>query len=177
MSANDNERVKVFLNLYSTYQHRIYGFIMSIIGNWDQADDILQETMSVLWNKFKQYEPGTDFLSWAMKVAHFQVLSHIKKQKIQNKYFSRKTIENISEIAASSSGDKDESLKALRQCMKKMSQRSRQLLALRYEDGATIQKIAQRIQESVNSLYKEYQRIHHQLFQCIRRQMGWDAER
>ena len=147
---------------------------MSIIGDWNQADDILQETMSVLWNKFDQFIPGTDFLSWALKVAHFQILSHIKIQKTQHKYFSQETIENISEIAVSSANDSDESLKALRKCMKKLSERSRKLLSLRYEDGATIQKIAQRIQQSVNTLYKEYQKVHYQLFQCIRRQMEWN---
>lgn len=56
---------------------------MSAIGDWNQADDILQETMSVLWNKFDQYVIGTDFLSWALKVAHFQVLCHIKSRKFR----------------------------------------------------------------------------------------------
>jgi len=177
VSGND-DRVGIFLSLYSSYQSRIYGYIMSAIVDWNQADDILQETMSVLWNKFDQYVIGTDFLSWALKVAHFQVLCHIKKQKIQNKYFSRQTIENISEIAVSLSTDTEEPLKALRKCVKKLPERSQHLLALRYEDNTTIQKIARRLQQSVHTLYKEYQKIHYQLFQCIRRQLEWNrAER
>jgi RNA polymerase sigma-70 factor (ECF subfamily) len=174
MVKNKDERIKVFLRLHSIYQHRIYGFIMSAIGDWNQADDIFQETMGVLWNKFDQFVFGTNFLSWALKVTHYQILSHIKKQTTQNKYFCQETIENIREIAVSSAYDSDESLKALRKCVKKLPEKSKKMLSLRYEDGASIQMIAQQIQQSVNTLYKSFQKIHYLLFQCIRKELEWD---
>lgn len=171
--TDNQDRVQSFLVLHSACQHRIYGFIMSLIGDWNQADDIFQETTSTLWQKFDQFVPGTDFLSWALKIAHFQVLSHTKKKNTQQKHFSPQTLENITEIAISSTKDSDISLEALRECMKKLSERSKMLLSLRYEDGATVQKVAQRVQQSVHTLYREYQKIHTQLFQCIRKRMAW----
>jgi RNA polymerase sigma-70 factor (ECF subfamily) len=174
---NENNRIKdgveSFLRLHSLYQHRIYGYIMSLVGDWSQADDIYQETTSVLWTKYSQFVPGTDYLAWALRIAHFQVLSHLKKANLHRKYFSSQTLDKLNEIAVSAGTESQESLDALRHCIKLLPERSKKLLSLRYEDGTTVQKIAQRVRESVHSLYKEYQKIHTQLFQCIRRQLDW----
>ncbi len=171
---NDQDRVQAFLRLYSEYQHRIYGFIMSFVRDWNEADDIYQETTSVLWNKFDEFVPGTDFLSWSLKVAHLQVLSHLRKKKTRRKHFSPATLENLNEVAMAAGEDSEMSIEALRNCVKKLSEQSRQLLTLRYKEGSTVSRIALRFQLSVNTLYKQYQKIHVQLFRCIRRQLGWD---
>ena len=170
----DQDKVQSFLQLHTASQHRIYGFIMSLVSNWADSDDVYQETLSVLWKKFDEFVPGTNFLSWAFKIAHFQVLSYRAKKKIHRKYFSQAVVEKLSEVANSSASDSDLPRQALRKCVKKLPEQEKHLLALRYEDGATIKKIAQRIQRSVNTLYKTYSRIHVQLFNCIRKQLNWD---
>lgn len=169
---HDQDQVQAFLRLYSEYQHRIYGFIMSFVGDWNEADDVYQETVGVLWKKFQDFVPGTDFLSWALKVAHFQVLSHMKKKKMNKRYFSQASIDSLNEVAISSASESDMSIDALRKCVKKLSEESRRLLVLRYQEHATVSKIALRLQISVNTLYKKYQKIHARLFQCVRRQLG-----
>ncbi|HML74129.1 MAG TPA: sigma-70 family RNA polymerase sigma factor [Anaerohalosphaeraceae bacterium] len=173
INVNKNE-VQNFLTLHSKYQHRIYSFIMSFVADWNEADDIYQETLSVLWSKFNSFSPGSDFLSWAFKIAHFQVLSHLKKQKSQKKYFCQDVLDNLKEVAIASAADSDQSLKALRICMKKLTDRNRHLLSMRYEEGATVQSIALRLQQSVNTLYKKYQQIHGQLLLCVLKQMKGD---
>ncbi len=168
------ELIQSFLHLLTPNQHRIYGFIMSYVADWNLADDIFQETTVILWEKFQEYTPGTDFLAWAFKIAHFQVLSHIKKDKTKRKYFTSSTLEKLSDIAEVSAKESQKPLEALRKCIEKLSQRSKNLLALRYEDGQTVQKIARRTEKSVNILYKEYKKIHVALFKCVSRKMEWD---
>jgi RNA polymerase sigma-70 factor (ECF subfamily) len=164
------DSVQTFIRLFNMYHHRIYGYCMSLTGNWANADDIFQETAVVLWEKFEKFEPGTDFLSWALKIAYFQFLSHRKKQAIHSKHFSTSTLENISEITTSSAKD-SVSLESLRKCVEKLPDHSKELLSLRYEDRITIQKISDRVQQSVAVLYKRYQKIHSLLFECVRRQI------
>lgn len=168
------DQMQAFLELYSEYQHRIYGFIMSFVGDWNEADDIYQETQGVLWRKFEHYVPGTDFLSWSFKIAHFQILSYMKKKKTLKKYFCQASLENLGEVAVSSSSESDMSIDALRKCVKKLPEKSRKLLSLRYQERASVSKIALRLQLSANTLYKTYHKIHAQLFQCVRRQLGWE---
>ncbi len=158
-------------------QHRIYGFIMSLVGDWNEADDIYQETTYVLWRKFEEYTLGADFLRWSFKIARFQVMSHLKKKKTQKKYFLPATLENLNEAAMSPAEDSDMTIDALRKCVNELSRRSRDFLKLRYQDDASVPKIATRFQINVNTLYKQYQKIHAQLFRCIRnRQEGIEAK-
>lgn len=161
------EHINAFLKLITLHQPRIYGFIMSLVGNWNDADDIYQETVYVLWSKFEVFTLGTDFLRWALIIARFQILSHIKKKKTQKKYLSQIALENLNETAMSSDKDSGILVDALRKCITNLSQRSRDLLKVRYQDGATLSKIAARFQTNVNTLYKQYQKIHAQLFRCI----------
>jgi RNA polymerase sigma-70 factor (ECF subfamily) len=171
--TESQDSVQDFLLMHASVQHRIYGFIMSFVGNWADTDDIYQETTSVMWKKFEEFTPGTDFLSWSLKIAHFQILSHKKKAIVSKKHFSQTTLENLYEVAISSVNDSGQTIDALRNCMMKLSEQSRNLLSLRYEDGITIPKVAQRIQRSVHTLYKEYRKIHTLLFRCVRKEMGW----
>lgn len=157
-----------FLKLITVHQPRIYGFIMSLVGNWNEADDIYQETSYVLWNKFNEFTPGTDFLRWALKIARFQTLSYIKKHKTQKASFSQSCIENLSDAALDKDEDSHILVDALRECVKKLSERSRQLLRVRYQDGESVSNIALRFNFNVNTLYKQFQKIHAQLFRCIR---------
>jgi hypothetical protein len=36
-----------------------------------EADDIFQETAATIWEKFSEYEQGTDFKNWALTIARF----------------------------------------------------------------------------------------------------------
>lgn len=163
-----NDQLNAFLRLMTVHQPRIYGFIMSLVGDWNAADDIYQETTSVLWSKFNEFTPGTDFVSWSLKIARFQVLSHIKKKKIQRNYFTEATLENLSQAAMQINEDSSNLIDALRACVKKLSQRSRELLRVRYQDEESVSNIATRYHLNINTLYKQYQKIHAQLFRCIR---------
>lgn len=169
----NQDAVQVFLEMLTPIQPRVYGFIMSFVADWNAADDIYQETTALMWKKFKEFTPGTDFLSWSLKIAHFHILSHLKKDKISKKHFSPVTLENLYDIAKSTTKDPNQSLDALRRCVQKLSEQNRKLLSLRYEDGITILKVSQRVQQSVHTLYREYRKIHMQLFRCVHREMGW----
>ena len=50
-----------FLDLLMRNQKRIYNFILLLVPNYSDADDLMQETVSVMWSKFDSYEPGYSF--------------------------------------------------------------------------------------------------------------------
>lgn len=156
-----------FLRLITVYQPRIYGFIMSLVGDWNEADDIYQETTSVLWSKFNTFTPGTDFVRWALKIARFQVMSHIKRKKTHRKHFTQATLDNLSKVAMNSDGNSSNLIDSLRKCVNKLSHRSKELLRVRYQEAESVAIIASRFNLSANALYKQYQKIHAQLFRCI----------
>lgn len=51
-----------FLELISSFQGRLFGFLLSLTGDVDQANEILQETNLVLWKKSDEFQPGSSAL-------------------------------------------------------------------------------------------------------------------
>ncbi len=63
-SSSSLQRGERFMRLLLANQQRIYGLILALVPNWNDADDIMQETSAVMWAKFDDYEAGTDFAAW-----------------------------------------------------------------------------------------------------------------
>lgn len=164
-----DERGERFMKLYTAIQRRLYGYIMSLIPDVTAVDDIIQETVTVMWKEFDQFEPGTDFLAWAFCIARNQLYSYIKLRQTQKKHFSAQTIAAIEEVVEMKHQKADHRFEALRNCLSKLPNKDRELLALRYEVGATLKSVSLRIEQSINTLYNRLYRIRILLLHCIER--------
>jgi len=90
---------KLFMRLFMANQRNIYAFILSLVPNWADADDLMQETATVMWTKFGEFELGTNFLSWGMKVAYFEVLKFRKQRQRNRLQFTNELLETIAQDA------------------------------------------------------------------------------
>ena len=88
-----------FLDHFSKEARRIYGYILTLLPNWADADDVFQDTNRVLWEKFPEFEPGTDFFAWSMRVAQYQVMNYRQKQQRSKLVFSEDFIQTVAEKA------------------------------------------------------------------------------
>ncbi|MBX3412463.1 MAG: sigma-70 family RNA polymerase sigma factor [Pirellulales bacterium] len=163
------ERTEEFVGLFTLNARRIYGFILSLQPNVADADEIFQETSTVLWRKFEQFEPGTDFLAWACQIARYKVMSQRQRVGRERLQFSDEFVENVADeslLAGAALGPRH---LALSQCIEKLHPRDRDLLSRRYQEGATTRSIAAEVGRSVDAIYKALNRIHENLFECIQR--------
>lgn len=95
MSAQPSSDEHDFGRLFVQHQSRIYGFIRSLVVHRADAEDLLQETASVLWRKFDEFRPGSNFLAWALQVARFQVMYFRQRQKRDVLQFSDKFVDAV----------------------------------------------------------------------------------
>ena len=156
-----------FMHLYVVSERRIRAYIYTLVHNWAATDDLLQETAKVMWVKFSEFERGTDFGAWGLKIARYHVLNYIR-QHAQKTIFNTDLIEKISDQAEAYLKD-DRRCDALRQCVAKLDEDDRQLIQLRYEIGATVKDVAERVGRGVKRVYHALNRIHTQLSLCVRR--------
>src|SRR5262245_63568369 len=77
----DLPREERFLRLLLAHQRRIFAYVLALVPHWSDAEDIVQETCAVLWRKFDEFVPGTDFNAWALSIARYQVMNFRKKQR------------------------------------------------------------------------------------------------
>jgi RNA polymerase sigma-70 factor (ECF subfamily) len=62
-----------FLGLYATHAPWLRGYLLCLVPRWADAEEIFQRCTVLLWEKFDQFEPGTDFEAWACNIARAQV--------------------------------------------------------------------------------------------------------
>lgn len=167
--GSDLSRGPVFLRLYQANERRIYGFILTLVPDWAQAEDLMQETTLVLWSKFAEFEPGTDFAAWALCIARYQVMQHRKRRRAQRIQFSDEVLEAIAERVCATTENFDIRRDALRDCLKKLAEKDQELLRLRYGLDGTVKSVAERVGRGIDAVYKALNRIHVQLLHCIRK--------
>jgi len=173
-NASETSRGEVFLRLYQASERRIRGFILALVPDWSQAQDLMQETTMVMWSKFDEFEVGTDFSAWALSVARYQILNYRRKNQNRTVRFDDSLLEAIDEEVSTTVAEMDVRRDALRACLKKLEDQDRQLIQLRYEPGATTRSVAERVGRGVDAVYKALNRIHVQLLFCIRRTLSME---
>ena len=160
-----------FLSLVMAHQRRIHAFILSLVPNTHDADDLLQETTLTMWRKYDSYEPGTDFLAWAFAVARFEVLSHRQKYARAKTLFNDDLLEELVQDTATRTSEFDAWEDALSTCLAKLKPEDQQLIKMRYQGGMTIKAVAQKIGRPVQGMYKVMARIHGALSDCAKQQL------
>ncbi|MBI1370373.1 MAG: sigma-70 family RNA polymerase sigma factor [Planctomycetes bacterium] len=157
-----------FVPLLLAHQQRIYGLILSLVPDWNDADDLMQQATTVMWRKFDAFEPGTDFAAWAMAIARFEVMDFRKRKAISKLKFNNEAVAQIADRMSHVDPSADDRKAALRSCLAKLPPRDQQLVRLRYEAGATTQSVAEAVHRSTDAVYKALNRIRGQLLLCIR---------
>ena len=165
-------KVERFAGLLATCQRRVFLYAMSLLHNPADAEEVLQEANLVLWRKFDQYQPGTDFGQWACRVAYYEVLKVREKKARQERLFSGEFIEVLAAESASSMDRTDARREALAACLKKLREKDRQLLMRRYQPSATTRSVAGALGRSVQGTRKSLHRIRMALLACIQRTLA-----
>src|SRR5918996_655950 len=105
-----------FARLFSRNARRIYGFIMTLVFSHHDAEEVFQNTSVVLWNKFGEFQPGTNFFAWASRIAYFEVLSLMKQQR-RSRTISDEALELLANEAAALADESSSRHEALEECL------------------------------------------------------------
>jgi RNA polymerase sigma-70 factor, ECF subfamily len=164
-------RSEEFLACYSGCEGWLFAYLMTLLGNREDAEEVFQETTLALWRSFDDFTPGTDFSRWAKKIAFYRVLTYRKQKK-------RLGIPQSEEfLAAIHSADErqidgPERLRALNSCVEKLSQSDRQIVSLRYTAKKTVPQLAAHVGRPANTVSKALIRIRRALLVCIERTLA-----
>ncbi len=166
----DSERHKLFLKLLMEHQAKIYSYILSLVSNYTDADDILQNTSEILWRRFDQFQPGTNFLSWSLKCAYLETLNFRKKQaRARHLIFDNETLEQMVPVLNDGFKTIDHRHEILERCLGKVGESGQKIIKMRYNMDLRPKEIAKRLGYPVPRLYKVISKLHSTLLSCIER--------
>jgi RNA polymerase sigma-70 factor, ECF subfamily len=160
--------------LLMEYRARIYGYIRSLVVHRADAEDLLQETASVLWRKFDEFQPGSNFLAWALQVARYEVLKFRQRQKRDVLRFSEEFLEAVAVETVKESSWLADQQELLDQCLDKLPPADRHLIELRYHSDVPVKNLAAQLGRPSSTIYDALQRIRRTLVQCAERASNRD---
>lgn len=165
-----DQQVQEFIQLLVAGQSRIYAYIMAMVANRNDADDIMQETTSMMWQRFGTFETGTDIVTWGIAIARYRILEFRRKKKKDSKIqFSDRTFAELEKESQTRIRDIDHYISALRNCVQKLPSRDKILVNLKYEQSLAVKDISMRIGKTVQNVYYHLSRIHTLLLSCVQK--------
>ncbi len=166
-TADNSKRIELFVKLLGAHQQQVHRYVLCLVPNAHDADDILQETNLFLWREFHQFEEGTNFVAWACAVAFHKVIAWRKQKSRDRLVYSDAFLMAVSSELIANAERQEERAMALNKCIERLPQRHRDLLQLRYGAGQNIDDIAHMQGRSADAVYRMLSRVRHALFECI----------
>ena len=156
-----------FVQAFARHEPGLRAFVRSLLPDIDHTDEVMQETSLVLWRKYAEFDPTTNFLNWACTVARFEVLKFRRRLVRDRHVFQIELLTQLAEDSLAEAEQLESQRRALHQCIEKLPTRQRTLVRAAYAHGTTIKDVASQMGQSATSLYKALNRIRRQLLQCI----------
>jgi RNA polymerase sigma-70 factor, ECF subfamily len=164
---NFPDRTSEFVALFAAHDRGIYKYVLTLLADPSDTQEVFQETSVTLWQRFDNYEPGSNFFAWACRVAYFEVLKFRQTHRRDRLRFGDDLLDTLAEERSAGEGVLRTRQAALPDCMKKLPPADRELIEVRYAGEETVQQIAQRTGRQPNTLYKALERIRRTLMKCI----------
>ena len=166
-TVSPEDRSSLFVPLFTASERRLRAFIFGMVPSQQDVDEIMQEVSIVLWKKFDQYEPGTEFIRWAYVVARYEVLMYRRKKARDRLSFSEKLLEILANEYEEERDVLEDERLALDHCLRKLPDAEREFILTVYAKDMRINQIAESTGRTATSLYKRLNRMRKRLFDCV----------
>jgi RNA polymerase sigma-70 factor (ECF subfamily) len=164
-----------FTRLFVAAQPSLYGYLMSLVHDRQATDELIQELAERLWHKFPEYEEGRPFVAWGIGFARYLAMEWRRRQRRLPLPLDQATLDALANVAEPAAMDNDRRLEALRECLRKLTDRQREVLRLRYEESTPVATIAESSHRTPMAVYKAIKQAHLSLFACVTKTLGGPA--
>jgi len=158
-----------FINLLTVHYCRLHSYVLCMVSNKSDADDVMQETTLQMWEKFDDFEPGTDFYAWAKAVARYKILELRKTRARLHCQLDNSVLELLHIEQDARDDNMDRKLETLKHCIRKLPRDQRAILQFRYSEKIPAKLIAQRIGVPLHTFYRKLSALHSMLLGCVKR--------
>jgi RNA polymerase sigma-70 factor (ECF subfamily) len=167
--ATDDSRDS-FVQLLTSAQPWLFSYLVMLLGDVHDANNVLQETNMKLWTKADVFRPGTNFRAWAREVAYHCALSFSRDRKRERLIVDFNLVENI--VSQTDAEEVDPRRIALRHCLSELDDHRLELLRQRYRDETPIAAIAEDQHKTEAAVKMSLRRVRVALMKCIETRMA-----
>lgn len=172
-----SSREATYLRALSGAYDDIYVSVLSIVANRADADDVIQEVCVVLWQKFDEFEPGTNFRKWACAFAFNVAKAFVRHQRRRRGFgLSDQALMKISKLQTAGSELFELRREVLQSCMSRLRAKEQRFLMTCYGRRISLVDYARTEGIPVTTVYTRLRRLRKQLVECVNRALGREGE-
>jgi RNA polymerase sigma-70 factor (ECF subfamily) len=169
--SNSMESHEQFTRLWTEAQPILAGYLSAVVPDFQEAEDLLQEVAVILLRKFPEYNPERPFVGWAIGIAKLEVLKARRRHARSRIFYQDDLLERLSDACEELAPELEDRSRALRECVRTVQGRARELLRLRYEESLNPNAIAERAGMAVVAVRVMLSRTRAALRECIERKL------
>jgi RNA polymerase sigma-70 factor, ECF subfamily len=147
--------------LYLRYKDNVYGYVLSILRDQHEAEDVTQQVFMKLIAVIGKYQPrSVPFTSWILRVARNVAVDHLRGRRlipVDEVYAADRTADD---------GGRERRW-GLRDALEALPEEQREVVVLRHFLGLSPTEIAERLDRSEASIHG----LHHRARRALRREL------
>src|SRR5688500_3754957 len=135
---------EVFISLIMPFREKLYRFALRLLGNEEDAKDIIQDAFVKVWNNKDKMGELQNLEAWCMRITRNLALDKLKSRK----YRVTDDLERAGEVPAThhsphQSTEKSDLMRRVHGAIHKLPEKYRTILQLRDIDGLSYQEIGE----------------------------------
>lgn len=166
LNRDDYELVRDFLSgdkqafnkLVRKYQDRIYWHARRMLGDHDDAHEIVQQVLLVMYNKLNSFNFSSSLYTWIYKITSTRSLNLIKKRKLKKifTFSSDDSVENYGYENIVEDIELKERFLRMEKNLKQLPVKQREVFILRNFNDLSYEEISDMTGKSVGALKANY---------------------
>jgi RNA polymerase sigma-70 factor (ECF subfamily) len=170
-----SETQKKFVERFLKEQHRIFGYVVTLVPQRADAEEIFQETSLLLWEKWEEFDQTRDLLPWACGIAHNVVRNYLRKKRPTPVGFDDEMLSSLAGVRLAREDALATRRASLEECLQQLRPQQRKIVEQCYGGGGPLHELAATLGLSANALYLKLRRLREVLLDCVTRRAAREA--
>jgi len=147
--------------LYVHHKDNVYGFVLSIVREPSEAEDVTQQMFMKLMSSIQKYKPrSVPFMAWVLRVARNVAIDYLRQRRTV-------VVEQVPKLSCEGDESGRDRRWGLESALSALPEDQRDVVVLRNLVGLTPGEIAERMGRSESSIHG----LHHRGRQALRREL------
>ncbi len=169
-------RSAAFGVLVRKYQNRLYNVVLHVVGNPEDAEDVVQEAFVQAYLKLGGFEGKSAFYTWLYQIAFHAAIDRTRSRR-HGPTRTGGGLGDLSDVMDRGEGpterlDRQERERQVRQAINRLDEDHRTVLVLREMDGCCYETIAEILKVPIGTVRSRLHRARLQMRELLQEQLG-----
>ncbi|GAB3909820.1 RNA polymerase sigma factor [Mucilaginibacter boryungensis] len=159
---------KACFELYKLYAKAMLNIAFRVVGNMDEAEDVLQEAFLDAFNRIKDFRQETTFGLWLKQIVVHRSINLLRKRKMEWAELEEGELENIADEEPDDQEEMLYKVERVKAAMKELPEGYRVVISLYLLEGYDHEEIGQILNISENTSRTQFLRAKRKLSEILK---------